>query len=264
MRSQARCTGHHGPRLFIVLMCGLVSVGWLAISAGNASEVLASGKPRVIRVLIVTGEDYIGHDWRSTAPVLRDILRQAPNVDARIVEDIEFLASEVIFDYTVIVLHFKNYEAPAREDKIYNNLASFVDNGGGILLTHFACGAFEQWPGFVRIAGRVWDRQKRPHDPWGRFRVRIVDDEHPITKGLSDFETMDELYTCLGGEESIKLLAVARSQVDGEDYPMIFVREIGKGRVVHSVLGHDSRAYLSETYREILRRAIRWLAREGE
>ncbi|MCS7239192.1 MAG: ThuA domain-containing protein [Thermoguttaceae bacterium] len=215
-----------------------------------------------IRVLIVTGQDYQGHDWRATSRALREILAQEPGVDARIVEDIEFLASEAIFDYSVVVIHFKNYGPPRREKAIYENLQKFVEQGGGLLLTHFACGAFEEWPGFVRLAGRVWDKNKRPHDPHGRFIVRIVDQAHPITRGLKDFETVDELYTCLGGEEAITVLAIARSVVDGQNYPMIFVREVGRGRVVHSALGHDPVAYQAEVYQQILRRAVRWLARQ--
>lgn len=214
-----------------------------------------------LRVLIVTGEDYQGHDWRVTSRALRDILLQEPGVDPRIVEDIEFLAADAIFDYAVVVIHFKNYGAPRREKQVYENVEKFVEQGGGLLLTHFACGAFEEWPGFIRLAGRVWDKRKRPHDPYGRFTVRIVDRDHPITRELSDFEIVDELYTCLGGEEPISLLATARSVVDGEEYPMIFVRHVGKGRVVHSALGHDLRAYQSPVYQQIICRSVQWLGR---
>jgi type 1 glutamine amidotransferase len=218
-----------------------------------------------IRVLIVTGEDYPGHHWQSTARVLCDLLREDPRLDVRTVEDVAFLASEVIRDYQVLVLHFKNYPPPPRAQLVYENLEQFVRGGGGVLLTHFACGAFEQWPGFIRIAGRIWDKQKRPHDPYGTFTVQIVDSEHAITSGIPSFQITDELYTCLGGDEPIHVLASARSRVDGQEYPMIFVREFGKGRVVHSVLGHDTNAYSPPEYRRILRRAIYWLAgRENE
>jgi len=245
-----------------------VSIGmWLALagvwmgicgaSAKSESPVTSSEKTRV---LIVTGVDYPGHDWRGTSRKLQEILTKDRQIEARIVEDIEILASDVIFDYQVLVLHFKNYGPPRREAQVYRNVEAFVQRGGGLLLTHFACGAFEEWPEFVRIAGRVWDKNKRAHDPWGPFEVRIVDREHPIVRDIFCFEISDELYTCLGGEENIRVLAVARSRVDGQDYPMIFTRELGEGRVVQSVLGHDLRAYEPEVYQEILRRAVRWLA----
>jgi type 1 glutamine amidotransferase len=228
-----------------------------AFANSEPAEHLPSQK---IRALIVTGVDYPGHDWRATSRKLQEILSKDPHIEPRIVEDIEILATDLIYDYQVLIIHFKNYGPPRREAEVYRNLEQFVKKGGGLLLTHFACGAFEEWPGFIRIAGRVWDKNKRAHDPWGKFDLRIVDPEHPIVRNIASFEINDELYTCLGGEESIHLLAVARSRVDGQDYPMIFVRTVDRGRVVHSVLGHDLRAYEPEAYQEVLRRAVRWLA----
>jgi len=233
---------------------------WIGICGASAKAESLATTSEKIRVLIVTGVDYPGHDWRGTSRKLQEILTKDPQIEARIVEDIEILATDVIFDYQVLVLHFKNYGPPRREADVYRNVEAFVKRGGGLLLTHFACGAFEEWPEFVRIAGRVWDKNKRAHDPWGPFEVRIVDTEHPIVRGISSFEISDELYTCLGGEENIHVLAVARSRVDGQDYPMIFTRQLGEGRVVQSVLGHDLRAYEPEVYQEILRRAVHWLA----
>ncbi len=261
MHSRRVFRTRHASRLCVLMRIWLAWAGiWAGICGVSAKSEPASASSQKIRVLIVTGVDYPGHDWRGTSRKLQEILAKDPQIEARIVEDIEILATDVIFDYQVLVIHFKNYGPPRREADVYRNVESFVKRGGGLLLTHFACGAFEEWPEFVRIAGRVWDKTKRAHDPWGTFEVRIVDSEHPIVRDISCFEISDELYTCLGGEENIRVLAVARSRVDGQDYPMIFTRELGEGRVVQSVLGHDLRAYEPEVYQEILRRAVRWLA----
>jgi len=106
----------------------------------------------------------------------------------------------------------------------------------------------------------VWDPKLRPHDPYGRFTVRIIDHEHPVTAGLGDFETVDELYTCLAGKTPIRVLATARSKVDGKDYPMAFVLNYGKGRVFHSPLGHDVRALANPDVARLFRRACAWVA----
>ncbi len=212
------------------------------------------------RAMLITGVDYAGHQWKTTAPLVRKILEADGDIEVRIVEDIEILATDLIFDFQVLIFHFKNYDPPRRAAAVYSNIQEFQKRGGGLLLLHFACGAFEQWPEYVMVAGRIWDREKRPHDPWGRFTVRIVSTEHPITVGLSDFEIEDELYTCLKGETPIKVLAEARSKVDGLTYPMAFVVESGAGRVFHTVLGHDARAFESPTVQVLLRRAVRWAA----
>ena len=112
----------------------------------------------------------------------------------------------------------------------------------------------------LKLAGRVWDKTKRAHDPRGPFTVRIVDREHPIVSGLGDFEITDELYTCLGGDPPIRVLAVSRSKVDGQDYPMAFVQDCGKGRVFHTVLGHDVQAIAAPGLDRLLQRACLWTA----
>ena len=68
------------------------------------------------------------------------------------------------------------------------------------------------------------------------------------------------LYTCLAGDRKIHQLAAAISKVDKLDYPMAFVHNSGKGRVFHSPLGHDVRAFKAEGARELYRRGVAWAA----
>jgi type 1 glutamine amidotransferase len=213
-----------------------------------------------VRVLIVTGVDYPGHRWKETAPCLRAVLEAEGELEARIIEDHEFLASDAIFAYDVILLHLKNYDPTQRAEQVRKNLTRFVAEGGGLVLYHFACGAFPRWDGFEPISGRIWDEDKRAHDPRGPFTVEITDREHPITRDLQDFDTDDELYTCLGGTTPIRILATARSKVDGQAYPMAFVLEYGKGKVFHTPLGHDVKAVQSPGSAELIRRGCLWTA----
>jgi type 1 glutamine amidotransferase len=81
------------------------------------------------------------------------------------------------------------------------------------------------------------------------FTVDIVDPDHPVTRGLAAFETDDELYTCLAGNRPVRVIASAKSKVDGRDYPMAFVFDYGQGRVFHTVLGHDLKAITNSTVR---------------
>lgn len=216
------------------------------------------------KVLIVTGIDYPGHPWRETAPRLRAILDKDPRLSVRVVEDPNALASPRLKDWDVIVLHFMDWEVPGPNAQARENLWNVVRGGKGLILTHFACGAWDgnEWPDFVKLAGRVWDPKLRGHDPHGKFRVDIADPAHPITRGLAAFETLDELYTCLTGDTPIHVVAKATSKVDGKDYPMAFVLEPGQGRVFHTVLGHDARAYANDAgVGELLRRGCAWAGR---
>ena len=212
------------------------------------------------RILIVTGIDYPGHKWRKTTPVLTEAIEKDPRLAVDVVEDPNFLASPRIHEYAAIVHHWMNWKTPAPGPAARENFRKFVNGGGGLVVVHFGCGAFQDWPEFVKIAGRVWDPKLRGHDPHGPFRVEIADLGHPITRGMKPFDTDDELYTCLAGEVPIDVLATARSKVDKKVYPIAFVLTCGKGRVFHSVLGHDVKALASPPVGELFRRASAWAA----
>lgn len=216
-----------------------------------------------LRVLLVTGIDYPGHLWRQTAPVLKQILEHGGAMDVRIVEDPAFLDSASITNYGVVFLHFQNWEVPGPGAAARENLKRYVENGGGLVSVHFACGAWHgEWPEFANLLGRVWRGPTGPqHDPRGPFTVEIVDRAHPVTRGLGDFVTDDELYTCLVGETPIHLLAHAKSRVDQQYHPQAFVRDYGKGRVFLTTLGHDVRAFTNHpAVGQLIRQGTAWAA----
>jgi uncharacterized protein len=243
------------------ILAGALLLAWLSPGFGQpASNATSTNRPA--RVLIVTGIDYPGHLWRQTAPVLAQALRKDSRLATFTVEDPWFLDSEAIHKYDVIVLHFQNWEQPAPGERARENLRKFVENGKGLVLLHYACGAwYGEWPEFANIAGRVWAGPKvRQHDPFGPFRVEVTKVDHPITRGLADFDTQDELYTCLTGDHPIEVLAQAKSKVDGKDYPMVFVSKYGKGRTFHCTLGHDVQALSFPSVQTLLQRSCAWAA----
>jgi type 1 glutamine amidotransferase len=240
-----------GALVVLLIGCVLAGTAWAEGQSGAQLK----------KVLIVTGIDYPGHKWKETAPVLAKAIGADKRLKVTVTEDPNDLAKESLGDYDVIVLHFMDWEVPDPGPKARANLQKVVRNGKGLVLVHFACGAFQDWPDFVKLAGRVWDPKLRGHDPHGKFTVKIVDHEHPAMKGMKDFETVDELYTCLTGKTPIKVLATARSKVDGKDYPMAFVLNFGKGRVYHNVLGHDVQALANPNVGKLFRNACAWCAR---
>ncbi|MHC4684017.1 MAG: ThuA domain-containing protein, partial [Planctomycetota bacterium] len=160
----------------------------LAMAVGTTSSV--SEKSQTVNVLIVTGIDH-----------------PDPRMQVRVVEDPHFLDSSALHRYDVVVLHFMNWQKPSPGAKARANLREFVGGGKGLFVVHFGCGAFQDWPEFRKLVGRVWNPKARGHDPRGPFHVNITNAEHPITRGMQSFETDDELYTCVRGERPVELLA---------------------------------------------------------
>lgn len=238
--------------LLLVQSCHNAKTSDVALSWGS--------KKQTTNVLLITGRDHPQHSWWETAPVLAKVLEEDKRIDVRIVEDPHFLDSSAIERYDVILLHFMDWEQPAPGQKARENLRRFVANGKGLVLIHFASGAFQDWGEYANIAGRIWDPNLRGHDLRGPFRVEIKNTSHPVTKGMVSFETDDELYTCLVGDRPIEILATATSKVDGKEYPMAFVFKYGKGRVFHSPLGHDVKAISYPMVGELFRRGCAWAA----
>lgn len=239
-----------------------------ALASAWISHAQPAAKPGApaARVLLVTGIDYPGHLWKQTAPVLKQALEQDPRLSVRVVEDPNFLDSAALTNYAVIILHWMNWEVPGPGPAARANLQRFLRQGGGLVLTHFACGAWHnEWPEFANLAGRVWFGSnpgpgKRQHDPYGPFRVEFPHPTHPITLGLSPFETRDELYTCLTGNHPIEVIAQARSSLDGQDYPIALISHYGAGRTFLCTLGHDVNALSIPGVQELYRRGCAWAA----
>ena len=248
-------------RLAAILVGLAVMSGGLLDAAPTAAPAPTTEKARI---LLVTGVDYPGHHWRETAPALAAALGKDPRLEVFTVEDPGFLDSAAISKYDLIVLHFQNWQEPGPGERARENLRQFVEGGKGVALVHFACGAwFGEWPEFAKVAGRAWAGPGpgvRQHDPFGTFRVEIVKPDGPIQRGLADFDTQDELYTCLTGDQPIEVVAQAKSKVDGKYYPMAFVSRYGKGRTFHCVLGHDAKALSFPGVQELYRRGCAWAA----
>lgn len=244
-------------RRFLSVAAGALALTHLPIVCCRAASATAKTKARI---LLVTGIDYPGHPWRDTAPLLAKLVQQDARMTVAVIEDPHLLDSNAVRSYDAVLLHFMNWEVPAPGEAARQNLRSFVEAGGGLALVHFACGAWQDWSEFKNLAGRAWDPKLRAHDPRGKFTVRMTSQDHPVTRGMTDFETDDELYTCLAGDRPIQVLAVAKSKEDNVDYPMAFVLQYGKGRVFHSPLGHDPKAFAPPAVGALFRRGTAWAA----
>lgn len=216
------------------------------------------------KILILTGMEH-HNNWQQITPMLTAAFAEDKRLEVNVSENpLVMTKPEVLAKYDSFVLFYNNSdEKPSPAGALENLVKAVEADGKGLVLVHFASGAFYNWEtkkvdaAFRRIAGRVWNPQLRGHDPHGTFTVNIADKEHPITKGLSDFETLDELYTCLEGEVPIHVLATAVSKVDQKVYPLAFTATPGKGRTFHCALGHDARAFNAPTL-ELFRRGTVW------
>ena len=260
------CTRIHLPLAHSITAAGKAVVTMDCLAGPNAliSELWLLRRTATTpakRVLILTGDDFPGHLWRETGPEYARLLRTDPRLEVTISESPSLLGSSVLATYDAVFLDFKNYNnrLPTAEP-LWRNFEQYIQNGGGLVIAHFGCGALQEWNGYVKVSGRIWDPQKRGHDPYGEFVVRILQTGHPVTKGIPDFTTTDELYTCFAGDTKIDVLAEATSKVDRTSQPMAFVHTPGKGRVFNSPLGHNLGSLKARGVRDLYLKGTLWAA----
>jgi hypothetical protein len=232
--------------LFVMVACAQVR--------GVAAE------PNRLKVLLVTGFDVESHVWEESARMNQAILQETGRFDVTLSTDKEVFASPQLGDYQAIVLNYGFWDEADPSEQAKAGLLNYVRNGGNVVALHFACSSFQDWNEYAVLLGRVWKKGIGGHGPYGEFEVNIKAPEHPIVKGLEDFKTEDELYAKLSGDEAIDVLASAYSQWSGKVEPIVFVKQFGKGRVVHNVLGHGLDAKRNPFYQRLLARGVEWAA----
>jgi type 1 glutamine amidotransferase len=234
-----------------------LSLVWAVIQGASAP---AQEKQDKIKVLVVTGFDAGAHKWRDTTQQTVAILEAAGRFDVKVSEDVGIFESSTLDDYDVVVLNYGFWTAPEPSEEAKTNLVEFVKSGKGLVALHFACSSFQDWKEYRELLGRVWVKGVGGHGPRGTFTVNIKEPDHPIAAGLSDFTADDELYARLDGDAEIEVLASAYSDWSKKVEPIVFIKSYGKGRVVHNVLGHDTRARENPAFQTLLRRGVEWAA----
>lgn len=238
-----------------LVMAALLTI---AILGGSRADQLSAADK--IKVLIVTGFDVGSHNWKTTTPQTVAALEATGRFDVKVSESVDVFASPMLKEYDVVVLNYGFWQAPDPSDTGKAGLLEYVKSGKGLVSLHFACSSFQQWNEYRDLLGRVWVKGTGGHGPRGKFKVNIKAAEHPITKGVADFEADDELYAKLSGDAPIDILATADSDWSGKVEPIVFTKKYGEGRVVQNVLGHDAKARENPAFQQLVCRAVEWAA----
>ncbi len=241
----------------IVCAALLVSICFVAV------DVTAQPKQKdQVRVLLIAGDDVAPyHDWREISEKTREVLVSSPRFNVRVCEDPLILESKTALGrYDVILLTMFNSSMPTITDQAKENLLQFVKRGKGFYVQHLASASFSEWKEFGKLCGRKWVMGTSGHGPRSVFGAKIVNKEHPITKGMKDFRIFDELYAKLQGDYPIEVLVSADSDWSNNTEPLVFTFSYGKGRCVHNAFGHDHKAILHPSMQQLVRRGVEWAA----
>ncbi|MGC8744184.1 MAG: ThuA domain-containing protein [Verrucomicrobiia bacterium] len=237
----------------ILLLVSGIALCALTLNAAEAKK---------IKVLLITGDDVSVHNWREVSSATREALNESGKFDVKICEDPAILESaSALKHYDVIYMAMYNASTPTLSEIAKNNLVDFIKGGKGFVVSHLSSASFKEWDEFKKICGRYWVMGKSGHGPRSVFKAKIANADHPITKGMTDFDQDDELYAKLQGDAPITVLVTADSDWSKQTEPLAFTLQYGQGRVFHHTFGHDGKAVNNPPVKRLIVRGTEWAAR---
>ena len=143
-------------------------------------------------------------------------------------------------------------------------LKEFVSNGGGVLFYHNVTYISPHNDDFRDVLGAVTEE----HPPLRPFKVKIVNRDHPITRGVNDFVVTDEQHY-MAYQKDPKYLLMQSVNENGLTFKDLgpssaagWAYDYGKGRVCYLAPGHVITSLWNPEYEKLQKNAVRWLLRQ--
>lgn len=204
-----------------------------------------------IRVLVTAG----GHEYEEKSFVA--MFAAMPDVEAEqaiMPAAADLLKPGLEKKYDVLV-RYDIVNMTAQQRKAFLDL---MRSGIGFVSLHHNLCVQANWPEYYDVIGTTMDKT------WQEgldMRIFVVDKEHPITRGLSDFVIHDEAYNGYRVKPDVHVLM--RTDHPKNSPPEVaWTTSYGKSPIAYIMLGHDSKAYGNPQYRKLVNNAIRWTSDE--
>ena len=222
------------------------------------------GNEKTIQVLILSGRN--NHDWSATTQQIEMIFSGSDRFSCSVTLQPDTLTQADLKSFDVVLSNWNSW--PENEirwpEETENALSEFIHNGGGFVTFHASSSALYEWPEFKKFSTAAWLMNQTRHGKNSATEVNIINTNHPVTKGMSGFYIFDELWVNAEENPDFEVLGNATNKelkAEGTSaQPAIMVSKYGKGRIFHTILGHDERSMRNTGFKELLLRGTEWAA----
>jgi type 1 glutamine amidotransferase len=168
-------------------------------------------------------------------------------------------------DYDLLVF-YDMWEPISETEK--EGYLKLTEIGVPMLFLHHSLASYQQWPVFEQIIGgkyvqpsKIEDIPKSElstykHDVW--VDVEVVDDNHPVTKGIQNFRIFDEVYGNYRVGENVRPLLRTNHP---ESSPIIaWENKYNQSVILYIQPGHGKEVYENILYQKLIARSLKYLA----
>jgi type 1 glutamine amidotransferase len=250
--------------LAILCLFGLATLAG-AQQPGNAAK-KGKGKRngQLIRVLLTVGGHAFNQKefyamWDSFKGIKYDKLTCPAELDK--------LKPGLEKQYDVIVFYDQMKNLKPEQQK---NLVDLIKGGVGVFSLHHNIGANSGWDEWANIIGALYVRSPRVIDGVQytkavsvddqTFQIQVADPKHDITKGIKDFQIVDEAYDKYYLDPRVHVILSTVHPKNAKS--VAWVTTYGKSPVFYLQLGHGPTAYNNPNFRRLVQNGIRWAAKE--
>ncbi len=236
---------------------------FLVIPFANAAEAQQSSAGAKVRVLLTSG----GHGFQQEPFYgMFDAMQDVEYTKMQMPQDADLLKPGLEDDYDCIVMY--DMCKPGITPQQQQAFVALLGKGIGVVSLHHNLGGHAKWDEFRKIIGGKFvfadceiDGKSYKKTPWSHdehLKITVVDKKHPITRGIDDFEILDETYGRFYVAKGVKVLLKTDHPKNNPE--VAWTTKYGKSPVCYLMLGHDANAYNNPIYRRLLHQAIRWAA----
>jgi type 1 glutamine amidotransferase len=228
--------------------------------------VLRRRRFRVARRALIVWGGWDGHQPKEVAEIFRRVLAEE-RFEVEVSDTLESYNDEAKLKALDLIVPCWTCGTLRPEQQ--SALCAAVRSGVGIAGAHGGmCDAFRNSCEYQFMTGGQW--VAHPGNDGVRYIVHVTDPNHPIMKGIEDFEVASEQYY-LHVDPAVKVLATAHFPAAGVtgphdpngpvEMPTVWTKMYGDGRVFYDALGHQANIVAAEPNLTIMRRGFNWAAR---